>query len=55
MHQPLVIGLGPKDLVLLALTIVVSTLTVAPGRSTLMQGSVHLAICAAFGFLAFTP
>src|SRR5262245_31665274 len=55
MHRPLVLGLGAKDLVLLALTLVVSTLTVTPGRSTLMQGSVHLAICGAFLFLAFTP
>src|SRR5262245_41087689 len=55
MHRPLFLGLGPKDLVLLALTLVVSTLTVTPGRSTLMQGSVHLAICSAFLFLAFTP
>ena len=28
--------------------------TVAPGRATLMQGSVHLAIFGAFLFLSFT-
>ena len=51
----LTLGLDPKDLVLLALTVVVSTLTVAPGRSTLMQGSVHLTIFGAFLVLAVTP
>jgi hypothetical protein len=39
---PLTLGLNPKELVLLALTVVVSILTIAPGRATLMQGSVHL-------------
>ena len=48
---PLTLGLNPKELVLLALTVVVSILTVAPGRATLMQGSVHLAIFGAFLFL----
>jgi Ca2+:H+ antiporter len=51
---PLTLGLNPKELVLLALTVVVSILTVAPGRATLMQGSVHLAIFGAFLFLSFT-
>jgi Ca2+:H+ antiporter len=52
---PLALGLGPKELVLLALTVVVSILTVAPGRATLMQGTVHLAVFGVFIFLAFTP
>jgi Ca2+:H+ antiporter len=51
----LTLGLGPKDLVLMALTVVVSVLTVAPGRATLMQGTVHLVIFGAFLFLAVTP
>lgn len=52
---PLTLGLDPKELVLLALTVVVSVLTVAPGRATLMQGTVHLAVFGVFLFLAFTP
>lgn len=52
---PLVLGLGPTEMVLLALTVVVSVLTIAPGRATLMQGTVHLAIFGAFLFLAVTP
>jgi Ca2+:H+ antiporter len=52
---PLVLGLGAKEMVLLALTVVVSTLTVATGRATVMQGTVHLAVFGAFLFLAITP
>ncbi|MFF5637310.1 calcium:proton antiporter [Streptomyces sp. NPDC012825] len=52
---PLVLGLGPLHLVLLALTGVVSALTVVPGRATLLQGGVHLAIFAAFVFMSFSP
>ncbi|MFF9198181.1 calcium:proton antiporter [Streptomyces sp. NPDC014779] len=52
---PLVLGLGPLHMVLLVLTAVVSALTVVPGRATLLQGSVHLSIFAAFVFLSFSP
>ncbi|GAB3432690.1 calcium:cation antiporter [Actinophytocola sediminis] len=52
---PLVLGLGPTQLVLLALTIVVSVLTIVPGRATRLQGSVHLVLLAAFLFLAVSP
>ncbi len=52
---PLVLGLEAKDLTLLALTFVVATLTLASGRTNLMQGAVHLVIFAAFVFLAVVP
>ncbi|MER6996685.1 ionic transporter y4hA [Streptomyces sp. NPDC000410] len=52
---PLVLGLGATHMVLLTLTAVVSALTVVPGRATLLQGSVHLVIFAAFVFLSFSP
>lgn len=52
---PLVLGLGPLHMVLLVLTGVVSALTVVPGRATLLQGGVHLAMFAAFVFLSFSP
>ncbi|UUS29622.1 MULTISPECIES: calcium:proton antiporter [Streptomyces] len=52
---PLVLGLGPVHLVLLALTAVVSALTVVPGRATLLQSGVHLVLFAAFVFLSFSP
>nr|WP_042179799.1 ionic transporter y4hA [Kibdelosporangium sp. MJ126-NF4]CEL14033.1 Calcium/proton antiporter [Kibdelosporangium sp. MJ126-NF4]CTQ88399.1 Calcium/proton antiporter [Kibdelosporangium sp. MJ126-NF4] len=52
---PLVLGLGPTQMVLLALTFVVGVLTVVPGRATRLQGGVHLALLAAFLFLAINP
>jgi Ca2+:H+ antiporter len=52
---PLLLGLGSTQIVLLALTAGVGVLTVMPGRATLLQAAVHLAICAAFFFLAASP
>ena len=53
--DPLTLGLDAVGLVLLGLTVVLSILTVAPGRATLMQASVHLAVFATFLFLTVTP
>jgi Ca2+:H+ antiporter len=52
---PLLLGLGPTQMVLLALTIVVSVLTIVPGRATRLQGVVHLMLFGAFLFLAINP
>ncbi|NXY94170.1 ionic transporter y4hA [Streptomyces sp. BR123] len=52
---PLLLGLGPVHMVLLALTVAVGTLTVVPGRATLLQGGVHLVVLAAYLFLAVSP
>lgn len=52
---PLELGLPPKEIVLLALTLLVSAITLASGRATIMQGAVHLVIFAAFLFLAVVP
>lgn len=52
---PLTLGLGSTQLVLFALTIVVSVLTVIPGRATRLQGGVHLVLLAAFLFLSINP
>jgi Ca2+:H+ antiporter len=52
---PLVLGLGPTQLVLLALTVVISMLTVVPGRATRLQGELHLVLLAAYVFLAIIP
>lgn len=51
----LVLGLGPTQMVLLALTVVISVLTIVPGRATRLQGGVHLVLLAAFVFLAINP
>jgi Ca2+:H+ antiporter len=52
---PLLLGLGSTQIVLLALTVVVSILTVVPGRATKLQGGVHLVLFAAFLFLSISP
>jgi Ca2+:H+ antiporter len=52
---PLVLGLQPKDMGLLALTFLVSAFTLGTGRTYMMQGAVHLVIFATFLFLAFIP
>jgi Ca2+:H+ antiporter len=53
--QPLELGLGPKDTVLLALTLLLSVITLGTGRTTVLQGIVHLVIFAAFLFFAIVP
>ncbi|MER6038830.1 MULTISPECIES: ionic transporter y4hA [unclassified Streptomyces] len=52
---PLVLGLGATHMLLLALTVVVSSLTVVPGRATPLQGGVHLVLFAAYLELAINP
>ena len=46
---------APVELVLLTLTLGVSILTLALGRTTLLQGVVHLVIFAAYIFLTIVP
>ena len=53
--QPLALGLGVKDMVLLALTLLVGVITLGTGRTTVLQGIVHLVIFATFLFLAVVP
>lgn len=55
LHKPLTLGLGPKEEVLLALTLIVSVLTLGTGRTTVLQGLVHLVLFAIFLFLAVVP
>jgi Ca2+:H+ antiporter len=55
LDDPLLLGLGPTQMVLLAVTIVVAALTVAPGRGTRLQGGVHLILLASFLFLSVAP
>lgn len=52
---PLLLGLGPIQLVLLLVTVVVSVLTVVPGRATRLQGELHLVLLTAYVFLAANP
>ncbi|MET9647258.1 calcium:proton antiporter [Streptomyces syringium] len=55
LEGPLMLGLGATHMVLLALTVVVGTLTVIPGRATPLQGGVHLTLLAAYIVLAVSP
>jgi Ca2+:H+ antiporter len=52
---PLHLGLGNMHIVLLALTTIVSVLTVVPGRATLLQAGVHISLLAAYLFLSVMP
>ena len=49
------LGLGGSEVVLLALTVVSTMMTLMHGRVTVMQGAIHLSIFATFLFLAFNP
>ena len=53
--QPLALGLDPADQVLLTLTLVLSVITLGTGRTTVLQGIVHLVIFAVYLFFAIVP
>jgi Ca2+:H+ antiporter len=53
--QPLTLGLAPEGMTLLILTLFISTVTLATGRTTILQGAVHLVIFGVFFFLAAMP
>jgi Ca2+:H+ antiporter len=55
LQQPLALGLGTKDQVLLILTLLLGVITLATGRTTVLQGIVHLVIFAVFLFFAVVP
>jgi Ca2+:H+ antiporter len=52
---PLELGLGPTQMVLLVISMLVGALTIVPGRATLQQAMVHLTLFAAFLVLAVNP
>jgi Ca2+:H+ antiporter len=54
-RQPLELGLGTKDEVLLALTLLTGVITLGAGRTTVLQSIVHLVILAVFFFFAVVP
>ncbi len=49
------LGLGPEETVLLVLSLFIGTVTLATGRTTILQGAVHLVIFFIFLFLAAVP
>ncbi|MFC7536187.1 calcium:proton antiporter [Sphingomonas sp. GCM10030256] len=52
---PIALGLDTKSAVLLFLTLVVSTLSLGTGRTTVLQGAVHLVIFAVYLFTTVVP
>jgi len=55
LHKPLTLGLEPKEIVLLFVTLILSQSTLSTGRTTVLQGIVHLVMFAVFLFLAAVP
>ena len=53
--QPLALGLGAREEVLLSVTLLISVLTLGTGRTTVLQGIVHLVILATFLFFTVVP
>ncbi|WP_426243887.1 calcium:proton antiporter [Nocardioides sp. LHG3406-4] len=55
LEGPLALGLEPMQIVLLFLSVIVSLLTVVPGRAKPLQGGVHLVLLAAFLAVTIAP
>jgi Ca2+:H+ antiporter len=55
LSRPLTLGLDAKEELLLAVTLIVSLLTIGTGRTTVLQGIVHLVLFAVFIFFAAMP
>jgi Ca2+:H+ antiporter len=55
MGWPLALGLDAKQTMLLVLTLFVASISLSTGRTTILQGLVHLVLFAAFLFLSIVP
>lgn len=55
LHQPLELGLAPKETALLIMTLGTSIVTFGTGRTNVLFGFLHLVIFAVFMFLVFVP
>ena len=55
LDNPLTLGLSPAQMALLILSLFIATVSLATGRTTILQGTVHLVIFATFLFLAAVP
>jgi Ca2+:H+ antiporter len=53
--QPLVLGVGPADMLLLGLSCLMASITYGLGRTNLLSGVVHLILFATWVFLIFRP
>ncbi|MCP1675367.1 Ca2+/H+ antiporter [Natronocella acetinitrilica] len=55
MNKPLALGLDAEHIVLLVLSLFMATITLAMGRTTVLQGAIHLVIFAAFLTISGIP
>lgn len=55
LEGPLLLGLEPTQMVLLAVSVVVAMLSIVQGRANTLQGVVHLALLAAFLVVSLQP
>ena len=55
MDLPIALGLDAKSIVLLFLTLLVATLSLGTGRTTILQGAVHLVIFGVYLFTTVVP
>jgi Ca2+:H+ antiporter len=55
LDKPLVLGLAPREMVLMAMTFVVSMLTFSTGVTNILFGMVHILIFAVFLLMVFVP
>jgi Ca2+:H+ antiporter len=55
LDKPLLLGLNQVDTVLLALTLLISTLTFGTGRTNVLSGFVHLAVFVTYLFFTYRP
>jgi Ca2+:H+ antiporter len=53
--QALLLGIDGKETVLLSLTLLISALTLGTGRTTVLQGTVHIVLFGTYLFLSFVP
>jgi Ca2+:H+ antiporter len=54
-NQPVELGLSPANMVLLAVTLMLNTLTFSGTRTTMLEGATHLALFFVFLVLVFSP
>jgi Ca2+:H+ antiporter len=55
LDKTLVLGLDPREMVLLLMTLVLSMLTFGTGRTNILFGLVHMLVFAVFIFMVFVP
>jgi len=53
--QPVVLGLSPANMVLLAVTLILNTLTFSGTRTSMLEGATHLSLFFVFLVLVFSP